>query len=277
MDLTNIFLQSLLEAPGDNARNNRNRNRNNQNEDDPDAANEPDTQAEEDTDTDTTDEGDETTDDNTDTEGTDEETGENDDTEQGTEDEGEETDEQNNEEENTDTEGEGENNEDDFSLEDPTGEGEGEGGDDGPPPDGLTDPDDDGSSDDTTSGEEDPDAETNVHTNVLQLSKLDRLMAKRKCLNDFYDLRTSIDTFRVVIEKNEAILNPDVRDIAVRDLNKLYTTVGEYLTYRFGFTNYEENLQNYFLFLRSMNEIIRNVNEKGLEKTKSSRTDNIKD
>lgn len=277
MDLTNIFLQSLLEAPGDNARNNRNRNRNNQNEDDPDAANEPDTQAEEDTDTDTTDEGDETTDDNTDTEGTDEETGENDDTEQGTEDEGEETDEQNNEEENTDTEGEGENNEDDFSLEDPTGEGEGEGGDDGPPPDGLTDPDDDGSSDDTMSGEEDPDAETNVHTNVLQLSKLDRLMAKRKCLNDFYDLRTSIDTFRVVIEKNEAILNPDVRDIAVRDLNKLYTTVGEYLTYRFGFTNYEENLQNYFLFLRSMNEIIRNVNEKGLEKTKSSRTDNIKD
>ena len=275
MDLTNIFLQSLLEAPGDNARNNRNRNRNNQNEDDPDAANEPDTQAEEDADTDTTDEGDENTDDNTDTEGTDEETGENDDTEQGTEDEGEETDEQNNEEENTDTEGEGENNEDDFSLEDPTGEGEGEG--DGPPPDGLTDPDDDGSSDDTISGEEDPNAETNVHTNVLQLSKLDRLMAKRKCLNDFYDLRTSIDTFRVVIEKNEAILNPDVRDIAVRDLNKLYTTVGEYLTYRFGFTNYEENLQNYFLFLRAMNEIIRNVNEKGLEKTKSSRTDNIKD
>ena len=271
MDLTNIFLQSLLEAPGDNAKNNRNRNRNNQNEDDPDAANEPDTQAEDDTDT--TDEGDENTDDNTDTEGTDEETGENDDTEQGTEDEGEETDEQNNEEENTDTEGEGENNEDDFSLEDPTGEGEGEGGDDGPPPD----PDDDGSSDDTTSGEDDPDAETNVHTNVLQLSKLDRLMAKRKCLNDFYDLRTSIDTFRVVIEKNEAILNPDIRDIAVRDLNKLYTTVGEYLTYRFGFTNYEENLQNYFLFLRSMNEIIRNVNEKGLEKTKSSRTDNIKD
>lgn len=276
MDLTNIFLQSLLEAPGNNARNNRNRNRNNQNEDDPDAANEPDTQAEEDTDTDTTDEGDETTDDNTDTEGTNEETGENDDTEQGTEDEGEETDEQNNEEENTDAEGESENNEDDFSLEDPTGEGEGE-GDDGPPPDGLTDPDDDGSSDDTMSGEEDPNAETNVHTNVLQLSKLDRLMAKRKCLNDFYDLRTSIDTFRVVIEKNEAILNPDVRDIAVRDLNKLYTTVGEYLTYRFGFTNYEENLQNYFLFLRSMNEIIRNVNEKGLEKTKSSRTDNIKD
>ena len=273
MDLTNIFLQSLLEAPGDNARNNRNRNRNNQNEDDPDAANEPDTQAEDDTDT--TDEGDETTDDNTDTEGTDKETGENDDTEQGTEDEGEETDEQNNEEENTDTEGEGENNEDDFSLEDPTGDGEG--GDDGPPPDGLADPDDDGSSDDTMSGEEDPNAETNVHTNVLQLSKLDRLMAKRKCLNDFYDLRTSIDTFRVVIEKNEAILNPDVRDIAVRDLNKLYTTVGEYLTYRFGFTNYEENLQNYFLFLRSMNEIIRNVNEKGLEKTKSSRTDNIKD
>lgn len=264
MDLTNMFLQSLLEAEGGNRSNaNRANRRGNQ-------RNRDDNPADDDFDLGGTDEDtDEGTDnqDESDAEGTDKETGEDNDTEQGTEDEGENQDEQDDSEENQDDEGEGENDEgegseDDFSL---GGEEEGEGGDDNePPPDGLTDPDDDGSGDDSSTEDE---GETNIHTNVLQLSKLDRLLAKRRCLNDFYDLRTSIDTFRAVIDKNEAIINPEVRDVAVRDLNKLYTVVGDYLQYRFGYTNYEENLQNYFIFIRELNAIVKNVNENGMKKS----------
>lgn len=257
MSIMNMFLQSLLEAPGDNARTNtqnRSNRRRNQNDD-------ADNQT---TDTDTTETNEEGEDnqDGDDTEGTEEEAGEDNDTEQGNEDEAENEDEQNNEEETGDDETEGEDNEgegdeDDFSM-NPDDEGE---EDNEPPPDGLTDPDDDGSNDASSEDE----GETNIHTNVLNLSKLDRLLAKRKCLSDFYDLRTSVDTFRSVIENNEAIIDPDVRQAAVRDLNKLYTSIGEYLMYRFGYTNYEENLQNYFIFIRSMNDIVKVVGEKGMK------------
>lgn len=258
MSIMNMFLQSLLEAPGDNARTstqNRSNRRRNQNDDADNQTNDTDT-------TETNEEG-EDNQDGDDTEGTEEETGEDNDTEQGNEDETENEDEQNNEEETGDDETEGEDNEgegdeDDFSMNPDEEEGE----DNEPPPDGLTDPDDDGSNDDPSSEDE---GETNIHTNVLNLSKLDRLLAKRKCLSDFYDLRTSVDTFRSVIENNEAVIDPDVRQAAVRDLNKLYTSIGEYLMYRFGYTNYEENLQNYFIFIRSMNDIVKAVGEKGMK------------
>lgn len=258
MSIMNMFLQSLLEAPGDNARTNtqnRSSRRRNQNDDADNQTNDTDT-------TEINEEGEDNKD-GDDTEGTEEETGEDNDTEQGNEDEAENEDEQNNEKETGDDETEGEDNEgegdeDDFSMNPDEEEGE----DNEPPPDGLTDPDDDGSNDDASSEDE---GETNIHTNVLNLSKLDRLLAKRKCLSDFYDLRTSVDTFRSVIENNEAVIDPDVRQAAVRDLNKLYTSIGEYLMYRFGYTNYEENLQNYFIFIRSMNDIVKVVGEKGMK------------
>ena len=253
MSFYNMYLKSLLEAADDEKKKS-SKSRNADNPDD-----------EENADTENTEnETEEATDDNPDSEGTDEEDEPNDDSEQQSEDEGEE--ENNEEQEDADEEdqGEGEDNEeggeDDFSL-DPAGDEEGD--DNEPNPDGLTDPEDDGSSD---TSEGDKTAETNIHVNVLSLSKLDRLLAKKRCLNDFYDLRTSIDTFKVVIEKNETVLDPDVRDIAVRDLNKLHTMLEDYLMHKFSFTNYEENLQNYFIFMRSMNDIVKNVNEKGLNK-----------
>lgn len=206
-------------------------------------------------------------------EGGEEETNTDDDAESGdeteTEDEGGEENEgeteDNNEESGTEGEdAEGEGNEDDFSLDPDGGEGE---DDNSPPPDGLTDPDDDGSNDDTS---QDEGEETNVQTNVLNLSKLDRLLMKRRCLSDFYDLRTSINTFRNIIEKNEASIDPTVRETAVRDLNQLYTTLEDYLMYKFSYTNYEENLQNYLLFMRSMNDIVKTVDQNGQKSGKKS-------
>ena len=235
-------------------------------DEDPDAEKE--TRDAEAADAEDTEEGTDNQDDNP--EGGDEETDQADDSEPG--DEAEAEDEGNNEDEGEAEEGseesgnEGEDaseNEDDFSL-DPEG---GEDTDNDPPPDGLTDPDDDGSGDTTT---DDENAEVNVQVNVLNLSKLDRLLLKRRCLSDYYDLRTSINTFRNIIDKNEASIDPDVREIAVRDLNQLYTRVSEYLMYKFSTTNYEENLQNYLLFMRSINDIVKTVDQNGQKGGKKS-------
>lgn len=151
---------------------------------------------------------------------------------------------------------------DDFSL-DPE-----EGADDsGENPDGLPDPDDDGSGDD--SGTED--GEVNVHTNILQLSKLDRLMAKRQCFSDYQNLRTSITSFKNMIDANEATIEPAIRDYVIEKLDFLYTTVTDYLTYKFSYINYEENLQNYLIFMKTLNDLIRYVQTNGAEgKPKSS-------
>ena len=146
--------------------------------------------------------------------------------------------------------------EDDFSL-DPE-----EGTDDtGENPDGLPDPDDDGSGDDT--GTED--GEVNVHTNILQLSKLDRLMAKRQCFSDYQNLRTSITSFKNMVDENEATIEPAIRDYVIDKLDFLYTTVTDYLTYKFSYINYEENLQNYLIFMKNLNDLIRYVQTKGAE------------
>lgn len=189
--------------------------------------------------------------------------------ENSTEDENPEEDE-NNEEDSSeeDKSEESESSEDDFSLDSDNTE------DDDPIPDGLTDPDDDGSGD-----MEDDNVEKNVHINILQLSKLDRTLAKRKCFSDFQELRTTITTFRNIISTNEATIDPDIREIAYSRLDKLYTQVTDYLTFKFSFINYEENLQNYLLFMKSMDSIVHFVqgDEESSKKSKKAANKSLKD
>lgn len=147
---------------------------------------------------------------------------------------------------------------DDFSLD---GDGDGEGEDDGPPPDGLVDPDDDGSGD-----MEDDDGETNVQTNILQLSQLDRNLIKRKCYNDFLDLRTSITSAKKIVDDYEASIEPELRSYTVEQLDLLYTSITDYITIKFPTINYEENLQNYLLFVKQLNELVDGLNPNSKKK-----------
>lgn len=133
---------------------------------------------------------------------------------------------------------------DDFNM-DPDGGSE----DSGDNPDGLPDPDDDGMDD--TDG-----VEQNIHLNILELSKLDRLMAKRKIYNDYKDLRASITSAKNLIDQNEAVIDADVRDYVVNKLDYLLSVVTDYLTYKFSFTNYEENLQAYLIFTKQLNDLL---------------------
>ena len=140
------------------------------------------------------------------------------------------------------------NPDDDFNL-DPDGSDDSEGEDSGENPDGLPDPDYDGS-DDTDS------IEQNVHTNILELSKLDRQMAKRKIFNDMRDLRSSVVAAKNMIDKNESVIDAAVRDYVMNKLDYLYSIITDYLTYKFSFTNYEENMQNHLIFAKELNDLL---------------------
>ena len=140
------------------------------------------------------------------------------------------------------------NPDDDFNL-DPDGSDDSEGEDSGENPDGLPDPDYDGS-DDTDN------VEQNVHTNILELSKLDRQMAKRKIFNDMRDLRSSVVAAKNMIDKNESVIDAAVRDYVMNKLDYLYSIITDYLTYKFSFTNYEENMQNHLIFAKELNDLL---------------------
>lgn len=130
--------------------------------------------------------------------------------------------------------------------------------DDSPPPDGLVDPDDDGSGD-----EVEEDTETNVQTTILQMSKLDRTLLKRKCYNDYQDLRSSITSFKNVIDDNEASVDPAIRDYVLDQLDQLFNNVTDYMKYKFMIMNYEENIKNYAVFMTALNSLVEYVKNGG--------------
>lgn len=167
-------------------------------------------------------------------------------------------DDENKEDDNNDENKDDQPDEDDFNLDDDTPSED----DNDPNPDGLPNPDDMGDDDIN----EDNDVETNVHTNILDLSKLDRALAKRKCYQDFMDLRATIAGMLNIIDRNETVIEPETRDDTIMELNKLNASVEEYIKYRFSIVNYEDALQHYFIFVKSMNSIINTLKEAGLTK-----------
>lgn len=163
---------------------------------------------------------------------------------------------------NPDEGGEDAGGEDDFNVDPEGGDAGGEGEDNEPPPDGLTDPDDDGSNDGPEEEEE-----TNVQINVLQLTKLDRLLNKKRIFSDFQDLRTSVRTFRNIVTTNAENIDPDERDVVLDRLDRLFNQITDYLTYKFSFIGYEENLNNYMIFTKAMEDIVSILDK---EKSKKS-------
>lgn len=151
---------------------------------------------------------------------------------------------------------------DDFDL-DPDG-GEEDSGEE--PPDGLTSPDDDGSGD--VSSDE---VETNIQTNILNLSKLDRTIAKRRLFTNFQDLRTQINTLRNIIANNEENIEVEIREKIYEDIDCAYSSVTDYMTYKFSFINYEENLQAYLLFSKMVQDIINYTSTNATKSGKKSK------
>lgn len=169
-----------------------------------------------------------------------------------------------NQDDNKGEEGEDDGLGDDFDLDPDGGDDAGEEGDDNPP-DGLTSPDDDGS------GDSQDEVETNVQTNILKLSKLDRTLAKRRLFTNFQDLRTQVNTFRNIIANNEENIEVEVREKIYEDLDKAYSSITDYMTYKFSFINYEENLQAYLLFSKMMQDIVNYTSTNATKSGKKSK------
>ena len=148
----------------------------------------------------------------------------------------------------------------DFSLDgdDPAGGEE----DLGPAPDGLPEADDDGSGD---VEEEDPDGETNIQTNILNLSKLDRALAKKAIGANLVDLRSTIIAAIGVIDRNDAIIDPDVRDLATDKLNSLHSDLESFILHKFPILNYEDSLTQYLVFAKKVNDAVEYVKSDGIK------------
>ena len=174
----------------------------------------------------------------------------------GTDDTGEQP--EDNEPPTTDTEeGSTDDNENNFSLDDDTIDND-------PVPDGLPEADDDGS----TETSEDS-AETNVHTNILNLSKLDRTIAKRVIYQHFIDLRSTISSTKTMIERNETVIEPEIRERTNTALNKISRQLDDFLKYKFQIINYEDALMAYMIFIKEIDSCINGIKNDGINKTKS--------
>ena len=139
---------------------------------------------------------------------------------------------------------------DDFSMDSDDSSSEDDGGEN---PDGLASP--DAMGDDESA----QDAETNVHVNILNLSKLDRTISLKRLLNDYTATRTSINTFLNIIDKNETIIDATLRESLINDLNSLLQNLNDYIGIKFSYINYEENLQNYIIFSKKLEDIVQRL------------------
>lgn len=164
----------------------------------------------------------------------------------------------------TDVDGSG--GEGDFDMDDPDAEG----GEDGDNPDDLPGADDDGSND-VGAGE---DGETNIQINILKLSKLDRALAKRTCYQYFMSLRSTIEASLGMIEKNDAVIEPTIRENTVQKLHRYAEQLDNYLKYKFPLVNYEEGLQHYFTFVKEINETLAYVKDNGIQGALKNKHDN---
>lgn len=150
---------------------------------------------------------------------------------------------------------------DDFSFDSDSEE------DDGPNPDGLPDPDAMG---DDSSTEEEPE-EKNLQINILNLTSMNRSILKKKIYNSFQDLRSLVNSQKMLIDEREGNMDPELRAAIIDAFNNLYERLTEYMMYTFQYTNYEENLRNFNIFVKRCHEIVQLSIDDGKHDNKSDK------
>lgn len=115
------------------------------------------------------------------------------------------------------------------------------------------------------------DAETNVQYNILELSKLDRHVLKRKLLSKYQDFRTSIQSYRRTVQDNESVIKSELREDILVQLNKLSQQLESYLTTRFVYLNYEESMYDFITFTTRFQEILSLTKVKDGQHNKESK------
>ncbi len=109
--------------------------------------------------------------------------------------------------------------------------------------------------------------ETNEQYAVLELSKVDRVIATQKCLNSFMTLKSTINTFIDKIISSESSVKAEIRDESTRDLTSIVKQIDRYLSSKFRYTVYEENVQVHIMLSKMTTEIIEKLSNEGFKKS----------
>ena len=104
----------------------------------------------------------------------------------------------------------------------------------------------------------DPDVQ-NIQVNILNLSKLDRALAKKHIYTLFMDLRSSVTTALNIIDRNETVIEPEVRADIVDRLNQFQSDLNTFIAIKFQLVNYEAALQAYNVFTEQFNSYINSI------------------
>ena len=120
-------------------------------------------------------------------------------------------------------------------------------------PDGLPGPDATG---DPNLGSFTGEDEKNLQVKIIQASKLERSLLKRKIFDRFRDLHNKVDVFQSNVDNNQTVIDPKVREKTYTQLQRFSDEIEKYLEYKFTPNNYEENLKNYLVFSKKFIEIV---------------------
>lgn len=129
------------------------------------------------------------------------------------------------------------------------------------PPEEVADAPDPNADPNAAAAEQAPPDPTTVNTqvNILNISKLDRALAKKNIYGLFMDLRASMDTTLNIIDKNATVIDPAIREKSVTQLNGMITDLNTYISIKFQLDNYEAAMQMYMLFTEQFNALIEDV------------------
>lgn len=120
-------------------------------------------------------------------------------------------------------------------------------------PDGLPGPDATG---DPNLGSFTGEDEKNLQVKIIQASKLERSLLKRKIFDRFRDLHNKVEVFQSNVDNNQTVIDPKVREETYTQLQRFSDEIEKYLEYKFTPNNYEENLKNYLVFSKKFIEIV---------------------
>ena len=115
----------------------------------------------------------------------------------------------------------------------------------------------------------DPDTQ-NIQVNILNLSKLDRALAKKHIYTLFMDLRSSVTTALNVIDRNETVIDPDIRNDVITRLNQFQADLNTFISIKFQLINYEAAFNAYNIFTEQFKSYLDSI------KTGDSDDSNVK-
>ena len=107
--------------------------------------------------------------------------------------------------------------------------------------------------------EQDKEVITNV--NILSLTTLERAMADRRTFESFKDLYQKSVILKSSLTNYKTKIDNDILDVIEDKLDGVIELLDEYIKYKFGINNYEENIKTLTLFTSTINDVVKTISD----------------